>query len=461
MSDPSRRPPPPGHDSDHETVAVQRSRAAAAATPHQRSLGRAVAGKAKLILDASEELLALSEAVAETRTLERAVLGGLWPQSRRVALLFTPRRLIEIGLSSSGRRAIGRIRAFPWDGIPSFRIADGWLELRTWAEDVQRWYLRETPDPAIERRLLKRVNLAVSTYVPSLSRTAPILHCGSCGAGRAVDAGTCRRCGATVRSPRRASLLAAAFPGAGHLYAQRRVAAAVRCAAELAVLALLASGILATTEGWRIAAILAVGASVIGVMKLHAAWSARLLAERAGAISAQANARWRWPVWAGAVLSLAALTAPVLLAGALDRTIDWRLRFSDTAHEWRIAEPPFAAELGSIPNLDELWSHRDGQWVLVQSWPFRAFESARHATSRVSREWRAREAAALGAHRVLESAGEARGPDGGRLATTVLLVVDAEARELHALTTAAEPPGAVDRLRQLVARSYWEPARGK
>jgi len=41
----------------------------------------------------------------------------------------------------------------------------------------------------------------------------------------------------------------------------------------------------------------------------------------------------------------------------------------------------------------------------------------------------------------------------------VLLVIDAQARDVHALTTAAEPAGGVDRLRQLVSRSYWEPAR--
>jgi hypothetical protein len=60
---------------------------------------------------------------------------------------------------------------------------------------------------------------------------------------------------------------------------------------------------------------------------------------------------------------------------------------------------------------------------------------------------------------VLEAVGEARAPDGGRITTAVLLVIDAQARDVHVLTTAAEPAGAADRLRQLVARSYWEPAR--
>jgi hypothetical protein len=459
MTGPSRRPPPPARDTDPGTVAAQRPRAAVAAAPHQRRLARAVAAPANRILDPSEELLALSEAVADARPLERASLGGLWPQSQRVALLFTPRRLIEIGLSSSGRRALGRIRSFPWDGIPSLKIEDGWLELRTWAEDSHRWFLRDVPDPAVERRFSKRVNLAVSTYVPSLSRTAPQLRCSDCGASRAADAGACRHCGGTVRSPRRAVQLALAAPGAGHFYAQRPVAAAVRCAVELAVFALLSAGVLAATEGWRIAATVILGVVVLGVMKAHAAWSARLLAERSGAISPRADARWRWLIPVGAVLSTVVLAAPLLLAGSLDRDVDWRLQFTDSRREWTVASAPFAAELASIPNLLELWSHHDGQWVLVQSWPFRRFESARQATARVAREWGAREAPTLGAHRVLEAAGEARAPDGGRITTTVLLVVDAQARDVHAYTTAAEPASAADRLRQLVSRSYWEPAR--
>jgi hypothetical protein len=263
-----------------------------------------------------------------------------------------------------------------------------------------------------------------------------------------------------LRSPRRAAQLAVAFPGAGHLYAQRPVAAAVRCALELAVFALLAAGVLASTDRWRIAAFIAVGVVALAAVKLHAAWTAWLLAERAGAISPPVNARWQRAGWAGALASLAVLSAPLLLAGALDRTIDWRLQFTDSAREWRVAEPPFAAELGSIPKLQEVWSHRDGQWLLVQSWPFRSFESARRATARVSREWRVTGSPVmLGQHQALEASGEARAPDGGRLITFVLLVIDAEAREVHALTTAAEPAGAADRLRRLVASSYWEPAR--
>ena len=460
MTEAPRHPRSPGHDTEPggATAAARRPRAAVTVTPQQRRLARTIASQANRILEPNEELLALSEAVADIRPLERAVLGGLWPQSRRVALLLTPRRLIEIGVSCTGRRALGRIRSFPWDGVPSLKIADGWLEVRTWAQDVHRWYLRDVPDPAVGARLLKRVDLAVSTYVPSISRTAPLLHCSSCGTGRAPEAGGCRHCGDTVRSPRLAAKLALVIPGAGHLYAQRPVAAVVRCAAELALFALLAAGVLGTTDRWRILATVALGVAVLGVMKLHAAWSARLLATRAGAITQSANGRWRLLVPAGALLSLAVLVAPLLLAGVLDGDVDWRLQFADSRREWAVSSPPFAASLGDIPNLREVWSRRDGQWVLVQSWPFRRFESARRATARLAREWGAHGSpTVLGPHRVLEAAGEARAPDGGRLTTAVLLVIDAEARDVHALTTAADIPGTTDRLRQLVARSYWEP----
>jgi hypothetical protein len=68
---------------------------------------------------------------------------------------------------------------------------------------------------------------------------------------------------------------------------------------------------------------------------------------------------------------------------------------------------------------------------------------------------------ALGQHHVLEAVGEARAPDGDRITTAVVLVVDPQAREIHALTTAADQAGAADRLRQLVARSYWEPSHSR
>jgi len=459
-----RPSPSPNTDPGHSAASRKTPRATTPIAPHQRRLARTIASRANRILEPHEDVLALSEAVIETGPVARTVLGAFWPSARRVALLFTPRRLIEISVGSGGTRGGGRIRSFPWDGIPSFRLVDDWLEVRTWNEDVLRWYLRDVPDPTVEGLLLKRVNLAVSTYVPSLSRTAPVLHCSSCGAPRPSVPAACRRCGADLRTPERAAQLAIAAPGAGHAYAQRPRAAAARGLVEIAIFASLATGMLTTADRWRVLAIAALGIAVFGVMKFHAAWSSRLLTEGAGAIEPKTNRWWRRAVPVGGLVSVAVLLLPLLRVGALDTHVDWRLEFADSDQSWTVTRPPFAPELAHIAGLHEVWTHRGGQWVLVQSWPFEPFESSARATARVARDWGIDEPPfQLGSHRVLQAAGEARAPDGSRLDTFVLILVDGGGRDIHALTTEVGPAGgeaAADRLRRLVATSYWTPLEG-
>lgn len=425
--------------------------------PQQQRLARRIAAQANRILEPHEDLLALTEAVEDAGTWPRNILGMAWPRAYTVALLFTPRRLIEIGVGSAPGEPNGRVRSFPWDGVPSLAIEDGWLTIRTWDEHLHRWYLRDAPDPRIEGMLLKRVNLAVSTYVPSLSRTAPVVHCSRCAAAPLPPSGSCRRCAAVVRSPARAAALAVAASGAGHLYAQRPMAAAVRLVAEVAVFALMCAVVLGTTDPWRVLAGGALGLVLLALARTHAALSARTLAERAGTVAAAADRRWRLVVPIGAVASVAIATAPFLLTGSLDRNVDWGLAFSDSEDAWSVTRPPFGPELAGIPGLQEMWTRRDGQWILVQAWPFRSFETAARATARLGREWGASGGVQrLGSHEVLQARGEARGLDGARLETLVVLIIDAPARDVHALTTPVDADGvAADRLRQLVARSYW------
>ena len=112
---------------------------------NQRRTARAVEEPANRLLAGNEEVLGFTEAVESTSFAERTVLGAGWPGARRVAMLFTTRRLIEIGISALGRRPLGRIRTFPWDGIPAFKIEDNTLEVRTWEGKAYRWYLRDLP----------------------------------------------------------------------------------------------------------------------------------------------------------------------------------------------------------------------------------------------------------------------------------------------------------------------------
>jgi hypothetical protein len=346
---------------------------------HQQRVIRAVGPVVDRVIMKNEEVLAISEAIEETPLMTRAVLGALWARSRRVALLFTTRRLMEIGISASGRRSLGRVRTFPWDGIPSIQIVDDWLEIRSWSGETYRWYLHDPPDPALEGRLNRRVNLAVSTFVPSDSRTAPLHHCSRCGAERPAAEPTCRHCDAVVRSPALAGSLAAAIPGAGHLFCGRPVAACVRLLAETAVFGLLAFGVLSTTDVWRTLAIVAVGFGLLSVIKLHGVWSARVLAERAGVVAPRAHTRWRWLVPLGAAVSIAVLLAPLFLRGTLDQRVTWDLTLIDSRGEWRRLAPEPAEDGAIDQSIRSVWSHSSGRRITIRARPMAPLTSVSQA----------------------------------------------------------------------------------
>lgn len=428
---------------------------------HQRRTARAVEEPANRLLAGNEQVLGFTEAVEESSLAQRVVLGPAWPGSRRVVLLFTTRRLIEIGISATGRRSLGRIRSYPWDGIPAFKIEDRWLEVRTWEDDVDRWFLRELPDPSVEGRLLRRVNLAVSTFVPSQTRTAPLLHCSHCGAERPASEDSCRRCDATLRTARRAGQLALTIPGAGHLYAQRPVAAALRALVELVVFGLLAALVVGTSDVRWIVASVASGLALLGVLKIHSAWSARLLAARSGAISDAAEGRWRRLVPVGLVVSMAVLLAPLVLAGRLDSSVTWDLAFAVSDGTWMEVEAPASGTDRPNPELRALWDHRSGQRVEVSAWPFEPWERAEQTRSRLAVERQITEPAReLNGIEVVQATEPVVGGQGSGMVRVSLLAVDASARDVHELSSvvdAADAGAAAARLRDLFERAYWVP----
>ena len=398
---------------------------------YQRRLVRAIRGTVERILAPNEEIVALTEAVEDGTRTARVVLGAAWAPCHRVALIFTGRRLIEIALSSCGRRAKGRIRSFPWDGIPSFQIVDDWLEVKTWDDQVHTWYLREVPDPDVEGRLNRRVNLAVSTFVPSHSRTAPLRHCTTCGAERPSTEESCRVCGATLRTARRASQLALVSPGGGHLYAGRPLGGAVRLLLEVAIFAGLGFQVLGTTDPWRVAAVVASGVGLLGLVKLHSAWSAGLLATRAGAIGDKAKRIWRWVVPIGLVVSTVVLLSPLVMVGAIEKSVDWDLSFIDSVHGWQpVNQEPFDGLDGEMP-IRAVWSDTSGRRVEVRSWPFPAFQSATRVQQDIIRELDGEVAGEVIGELPLISA-ERRTTDGEVVVIDV--VVDSTGRDVHALS---------------------------
>ncbi len=414
---------------------------------HQRRLVRAIGKRADLILFPDEEVVALTEAVEDAPRATRIVLGAAWAPCQRVALLFTGRRLIEIGIGGAGLRARGRVRSFPWDGIPSFQIIDDRLEIRTWDGEVHTWYLRDVPDPGIEGRLNRRVNLAVSTFVPSQSRTAPLRHCTKCGSERPSTKESCRMCGARIRTSRRASQLAMVTPGGGHFYAGRLVGGTVRLLLETSIFVLLALQVLGTTDPWRVAVVVAAGCGLLGLAKLHGAWSARLLARRAGAISVKAGEVWRWLVPIGLVASIAVLVSPLFAVGVLERDVSWDMMFIDSEKGWHRVTPKADDSMEAAATVRAVWSDAEDHRVVLQAWPFPPLRSTASVQADLVREFDAEDSPRRVGNLVVIPA-RISGVKGATLVTD--LVVDSTGRDVHSLSTVAAP-GHEDEARNLLA----------
>jgi hypothetical protein len=409
----------------------------------------AIAKRLSRLLAPGEAVLDFSEAVEDASRLSRAVLGAAWAPSHRVALVFTPRRLLEIGLDATGRRALGRIRSFPWDRIAAFVFRDEWLEIRSWDEGLHRWYLRDLPDPSLQVRIQRQVDLAVSSYGPAAARD-PVAHCSQCGARMHAGDRTCGRCAAVGRRRGRAARLAVAVPGGGHLYAGRPVAAALHFGLELVVFALLASLVLVTTDVWRVAAAVGVGFVLLALMKLQSVASARRMADRAGTISRTGDLLSRWAQPVGLLLSIAVLVAPLLSVGALERTISWDLHVAASDGSWSLTATETME--GESSPLRSRWRQRDGALAELRAQPFEAFESAAAVRERLVKE-----------HGALVESGHlgtllttVEGPADRPISRATVFIVDSAGRDLHSVSTEDDDPKRAEaRLRDLVRRAYW------
>jgi hypothetical protein len=424
-------------------------------TRYHHRIARGLADHLPKVLEADEKVLGFTEAIEESDFITRAAMGFGWPLWRRVALLFTDRRLLEIGLACCGRRASGRVRSFPWDMIPGLNTKEFQFEVATWREASHSWRLRERLDTGLERAIRRQCDLAVSTYQPSQGLSVPIRQCDHCGAAMPAQRGTCRRCRRRVRSSRLAGLLALAFPGAGHGYSGRWGAATLRLVLECAVFGWLASRILASSTLPEAVMSMAAGAVAIGIVKLQGSTVARLLAARAELVSPTAERRWRWFAVSAAVLSVIALLVPLSLVGETDGDVSWDLSFVVTDGEWTGQQAWHPAD--NRPPDDVLrsqWLHRTGLRAEVRAWPMQPFESPGAAVDRVADQALGEtRLLVLGPHRVVASR-----VDGDHHTTMRYALVDEVGRDLHVVS--ADIPHeraeeAAHELERLISRGIW------
>jgi hypothetical protein len=423
---------------------------------HQRRIGRAIADRLSRVLGRKEEVLAFTEGIVHGGLLQRAVQGLGWAASRRVALMFTERRLVEIGLDSTGRRALGGIRSFPWDMAPELELSGHLFELRTWAESSFKWFLRDEIDQDIVDKLHNEADLSVSTYQPTEVRSVPRHYCTHCCASGVDTDGECGRCGYRARTASLACALAIAIPGAGYLYAKRPFGAAFRFIFELVVFGLLAAAVVTATTFRDAVIAVAIGAVVIGMLKIHSCAIARLLTRRADMVSSSAQQRWRWLVPVGLLPSLAVLLLPLALIGAADNDISWDLDFLQAQPDWSGQRVDAGVDGRTVRSR---WVDRDGLIAWVFAEPFRAFESPAAARSRVLDGLEGDHSITqMGPHEVIASTPYGSATEIDEPVDLAFNIIDEQGRDLHTLSAevaAVEAAIAREKLESLIRSGIW------
>ena len=254
-------------------------------------------------------------------------------------------------------------------------------------------------------------------------------------------------CDATLRTSKRASQLALATPGGGHIYAGRPVGGVVRLLLETLIFAILAIQVLGTTNPWRVAVVVAAGCGLLGLVKIHGAWSARLLARRAGAITVKAETIWRWVVPIGLIVSIAVLLLPLAAVGALEESVDWDLIFVDSSHGWQRVTTGPDDDPEANETVRAVWSDGGGRRVEIRAWPFTPFRSAARVHRELVRDLDAETTPRLFWGLPVVSA---ENTTAGRGTLVTALVVDPTGRDVHSLSIVAAP-GHEEESRDLLA----------
>src|SRR5262249_46643346 len=184
-------------------------------------------------------------------------LGHWAPYFHRVLLVFTDARLVEILLDFRGTSPETRIRSFAWTNVRDVRLRLLGLTLLPANGKKHRWNVTVRGDRKLLKLLLPRMRNHLRWETASRPGAVPASHCPTCYGVLAEHPASCHACGTVFRSPRVASLLSIAFPGAGLLYAGRTGLGLLDMVAEFAGFGILAAAL--ATEGNRAEAVTLLG----------------------------------------------------------------------------------------------------------------------------------------------------------------------------------------------------------
>jgi hypothetical protein len=288
------------------------------------------------ILAEGEQVVYLLPAQQQPRLLELFGLGFWFIHLHHVALLLTDHRLIEILMDLRGNTPSTRIRSYPWGGARSLKLRLGKLTVTTISGEKQAWRLRVRADRKVLKQLVPKIEKRISELTGTVPESeAHYWHCPSCGNRVAPNPGSCGHCGTRFRTPKMATVLSLAFPGAGLFYAQRPVLGTLDLIGEVVLFLGLLTMVMVSSGPEQSAISLAFGGLLIFLTKLESIHVSGILVRRTRAVTERAEGAWKKLAYGGGVLSVAALALAVAATGSMSLSLSRDLEFDAEDLGWR------------------------------------------------------------------------------------------------------------------------------
>jgi hypothetical protein len=400
-----------------------------------------------------EQLHDFAEGI-EWPTLDgRAMLGSAWPWLRRVVLVFTDRRLIELSVRPLGRSLEGRIRTFAWSKVMTLSCDRHYLTLSSRDRGAVRWELRT----ALSGSALKELKGAAAP----LGELFGSRLCDRCGSAAFSRRRICSRCTARVTDPREVAAQGWTIPGAGLVISRHPLLGFGRLFFEIAALAGVVWALLAADGPSQTAAAIVVALWLLPLIRLEGVRMAGRVAARSGVGERWSGASWGRLRIPALVLTVTLLAVPLFFVGSIERHISADLEMIVPEQIWHPVLPP-ADDAG--PEVRSAWSHRDGWTVTVTARslePFASFEDIRMDLGQ--KLGVGVEPADVANFEGLLAVNQTNDPDpANRLVVLELHVFDRPGRDLHTLTTAAPAQAVSHRateMRDLLRHAIWVPPR--
>lgn len=337
----------------------------------RRLLSKSVIRKKRVLLDTlrttldriladGEQIVYLLPAQQQARLLELFGLGFWFYQLHQVALLITDQRLVEILMDLRGSTPSTRIRSYPWGGARSLKLGLGKLTLTTIAGRKHAWRMRARAD----RKLLKRLIPMLVKRISEVTGTVPeseaqFWHCPSCWNRIAPNPASCDHCGTRFRTPKMATVLSLAFPGAGLFYAQRPILGSLDLIGEVIVFVGLLFTLMVSSGPEETAGILTFGGFLIFLTKLESVHVSGMLVRRARAVTERAERGWRRLAYGGGALSVAALALALAATGIISVSLSRDLDFAAEDLGWQGTRTASAFNLNEDGTQRSQWYHAE------------------------------------------------------------------------------------------------------